>query len=82
MHETSGCPLDDPTSPTNGLAPEDREPAIKFLIHDNDGTFAPAFDSVFQTTGVDVIHTPFRAPNANAYAERWIRTVREECLDR
>jgi hypothetical protein len=60
---------------------EERESDIHFLIHDNDSTFAPAFDSVFQATGVHVIHTPFRAPNANAYAERWVRTVREECLD-
>jgi putative transposase len=37
---------------------------------------------VFKSTGVRIIHTPVRAPNANAYAERWIRTVREECLDR
>lgn len=61
---------------------EERELAIQFLIHDNDSTFAPAFDAVFQAADVRVIHTPFRAPNANAYAERWIRTVREECLDR
>ena len=61
---------------------EDHAPAIKFLIHDNDGTFAPAFDSVFQAEGVHVIHTPFRAPNANAYAERWVRTVRHECLNK
>ena len=61
---------------------EDREPVIRFLIHDNDTKFTPAFDAVFQSAGIDVIHTPFRAPNANAYAERWIRTVRTECLDR
>jgi transposase InsO family protein len=61
---------------------EERERDIHFLIHDNDGTFAPAFDSVFQAAGVHIIHTPFRAPNANAFSERWVRMVREECLDR
>ena len=40
-----------------------------------------AFDTVFRSEGIDVIRTPVRAPNANAYAERWVLTVREECLD-
>jgi putative transposase len=39
------------------------------------------FDNVFKSTGFRVIHTPLRAPDAKAYAERWVRTVREECLD-
>ncbi len=59
---------------------EDRAPAIHFLIHDNDTKFSATFDAIFQSEGITVIHTPFRAPNANAYAERWVRTVREECL--
>ncbi|MCP4601055.1 MAG: transposase [Proteobacteria bacterium] len=40
-----------------------------------------AFNTIFCSEGIDVIRTPVRAPNANAYAERWVRSVREECLD-
>ena len=61
---------------------EDREPAMKFLIHDNDSKFTEAFDTVFASEGIEVVHTPYRAPNANAIAERWVRTAREDCLDK
>jgi putative transposase len=61
---------------------EDRELSVKYLIRDNDKKFTQAFDTVFRSEGIDVIPTPCQAPNANAYAERWIRSVREECLDR
>jgi putative transposase len=55
---------------------------IRYVLHYWDTKYCPAFDRVFVAEGIEVIHTPYRAPNANAVAERWIRSAREECLDR
>jgi putative transposase len=54
---------------------------IRFLVHDRDSKFSRVFDEVFRSDGVEIIRTPFRAPQANAFAERWVGTVRRDCLD-
>ena len=55
---------------------------FRFVIHDGAGQYARSFDAVFEADGVSAITTPPRAPMANAYAERWVRTLRHELLDR
>jgi transposase InsO family protein len=62
-----------------GLA-EPKE-AVRFLIRDRDRKFTSRFDAVFEAQGVRVVRTPVQAPEANGIAERFVRTVRSECLD-
>ena len=59
----------------------DHAEQFRFLIRDRDGKFTAAFDAVFAGADIRIIRTPVRAPRANAIAERFIGTLRRECLD-
>src|ERR1700687_4138867 len=59
--------------------PSDRQ--CKFLIHDRDSIFSPGLDRELESFGLRVLRTPVRAPQANAYCERLVGTIRRECLD-
>ena len=53
----------------------------RFLVRDRDTKYVANFDTVFKAEGAQVLRTPFRAPNANAFAKGFVRTVRSQCLD-
>jgi putative transposase len=60
---------------------DDQGVSIRFLLRDHDAKFTGAFDDVFGSESGRILRTPIRAPKANAHTERWVQTVRAECLD-
>jgi putative transposase len=64
------------------MAMGERAGGFRFLVRDRDTKFTASFDAVFADAGIRVLRSPPRAPKANAYAERWVSTIRRECLDR
>ena len=55
--------------------------SARFLLHDRDAKFSEGFAAVLIAAGIEPLKLPPQSPNLNAFAERWIRSVKEECLD-
>jgi putative transposase len=69
------------TQQARNLAVEERLRGIRFAIRDRHSKFSRPFDEVFRSEGTKILKTPIRAPRANAFAERWVKTASPECLD-
>jgi transposase InsO family protein len=69
------------TQQARNLGLDFSEGGVRFLIRDRDSKFGGRFDEVFRSEGIRIVKTPVRSPKANAIAERFVRTVRSECLD-
>jgi putative transposase len=68
-------------TPHRNLGLDFSESGVRFLIRDRDRKYSGRFDEIFGSEGIRLVKTPVRAPKANAIAERFVRTVRAECLD-
>ncbi len=79
-HPTGAWPTQQARNLTMDL--DDAGLRFRFLIRDRDSRFTAAFDAIFTAINIHIIRTPVRAPRANAIAERFIRTIRRELLDR
>jgi putative transposase len=82
----SGLPAKNPgsacvTQQARNLSLDFSERGARFLIRDRDSKYSGPFDEVFRSEGIRIMKTPVRAPKTNAVAERFVRTVRAECLD-
>ncbi len=69
------------TQQARNLGLDFSEGGVRFLIRDRDSKYSRPFDEVFRSDGIRIVKTPVRSPKANAIAERFVRTVRFECLD-
>jgi putative transposase len=69
------------TQQARNLGLDVADQGMRFLIRDRDGKYSGSFDEVFRSEGIRIVKTPVRAPKAKAIAERFVRTVRSECLD-
>ena len=69
------------TQQARNLGLDFSEQGVRFLIRDRDSKYSGPFDEIFRSEGIRIVKTPVRAPKANAIAERFVRTVRSECLD-
>ena len=56
-------------------------PPARYLIHDRDTKYTASFDQLFESVGIEPLILPPKSPNLNAFAERWVRSVKTECLD-
>jgi transposase InsO family protein len=79
-HPTGAWVIQQARNLTMDLA--EREHPVRFLIRDRDTKFTASFDEIFRSEGARIIRAPTRAPRANAFAERFVGTIRRECLDR
>src|SRR5688572_25063078 len=81
MHTDAERAIGDAAGPGPDGTLAERPAHVRFLIRDRDQKFTDRFDEVFRGDGIEIVRTPFRAPQANGVAERFVRTARLECLD-